>query len=197
MKVLIVGYGSIAKKHTKVLKKIVQGVDIIALRNSGKSQQYNNIKSVYCWEDVDRDIDFIIISNPSSEHYSTILQAINFKVPLFIEKPPLATLDGADKLSEKITSGNILTYTAFNLRFHPVIAWLKKNLIKKRVIEVNAYCGSYLPDWRPERDYRAFYSAEKNLGGGVHLDLLHELDYIKYLFGLPLFSNSFLSKNQI
>ena len=193
MKVLIVGYGSIAKKHARVLRKIVPGVEIIALRNSGKSEQYQNIKSIYCWGDVNADIDFIIISNPSSEHYTAILEAINFGVPLFIEKPPLATLDGADKLAEKIISGNILTYTAFNLRFHPVIAWLKENLEKMRVIEVNAYCGSYLPEWRPGKDYRTIYSAKKNLGGGVHLDLLHELDYIHYLFGLPSSFNSFLS----
>jgi predicted dehydrogenase len=194
MKVLIVGYGSIAKKHIHVLRNIIPDVEIIALRSTTTSTIDDNIKSVYHWADVEKNIDFIIISNPPSEHYTTILEAINFGVPLFIEKPPLASLDGANNLVQTIVDKNILSYTAFNLRFHPVIVWLKENLETEMVLEVRAYCGSYLPDWRPSKDYRTIYSAKKNQGGGVHLDLIHELDYLQYLFGKPLSSNSFLSK---
>lgn len=194
MKVLIVGFGSIAKKHIQVLRRIIPDADITALRSTATSILDSTIKSVYRWIDVDVDIDFIIISNPTSKHYPTIFEATNFGVPLFIEKPILANLEGVDKLEKEITSKNITTYTAFNLRFHPVIVWLKENLEAKRIIEVRAYCGSYLPDWRPSRDYRTIYSAKKNLGGGVHLDLIHELDYLHYLFGQPVSSNSFLSK---
>jgi predicted dehydrogenase len=103
-------------------------------------------------------------------------------------------LKGANKLAEHIKAKRIISYTAFNLRFHPVIVWLKENLESYRIREVRVYCGSYLPDWRPGTDYREIYSAKKKLGGGVHLDLLHELDYVNYLFGLPLASSSFLSQ---
>jgi len=43
--------------------------------------------------------------------------------------------------------------------------------------------GQYLPDWRRNEDYRKNVSAKYNLGGGVLLELSHELDYIKWFLG--------------
>jgi len=81
------------------------------------------------------------------------------------------------------------------MRFHPCIGFLKQHLDKSaaKINEVNVYCGSYLPDWRPDKDFRAIYSANKNMGGGVHLDLFHEIDYTCWLFGFPESSACFNS----
>jgi len=70
------------------------------------------------------------------------------------------------------------------MRFHPVIINLKK-MIENRTnpIYFRAICSSYLPDWRPNQDYSKSYSAKKEFGGGVILDLSHEFDYINWLFG--------------
>lgn len=194
MKVLIIGLGSIAQKHISVLKIVEPGIVIYALRSSTNCTNEKDVTNIYIWEDIPENIDFIIISNPTSEHLTTIHKAIQQKVPLFIEKPPIADLANAKELIVKIKKNNTITYTAFSFRFHPVVKWLKENVSSKKIIEAQAYCGSYLPDWRQGMDYRKVYSANKILGGGVHLDLIHELDYIKYLFGLPKSVNSFLSK---
>lgn len=63
--------------------------------------------------------------------------------------------------------------------------YLKKNVDFEKVYSVRAICSTYLPDWRPTIDYRNNYSAKKELGGGVTLDLIHEWDYLTYLLGFP------------
>lgn len=184
MKVLIVGLGSIAKKHLESLKAISVKLEIFALR------RINNFKNSV--EDVtdilkieeDHNFDFAIISNPTSEHANTIKSLIEFGIPLFIEKPLFSSLNFDDLITE-VQLKKIRTYVACNLRFLDSINFVKSIINEKEINEVNIYCGSYLPDWRPNLDFRTVYSANKNMGGGVHIDLIHEIDYLIYLFGFP------------
>lgn len=184
MKVLIIGMGSIANKHVNALRAIDPEVQCLALRRA-QCDEVNGVKNIYDKADIPSDIDFVLISNPSSLHHETIDWTIALGKPLFIEKPTLTSLEGAHDLVEKVNQYQIITYSAFNMRFHPVIEWLKKQITASDVLECNAYCGSYLPDWRPQTDYRQSYSASAELGGGVHLDLIHEIDYVAYLLGKP------------
>ena len=194
MKVLIIGLGSIAEKHILALRNTKQDMQIFALRSSVKSDKKEGIVNIYSFDQIPKNIDFVIICNPTSNHYNTIFDVLKLKVPLFIEKPPLMDLVNIEKLLSKIRKNNIKTYTAFNLRFHPAIQWLKEKIPLSKVIEVQSYCGSYLPEWQPGKDYRQNYSAKKILGGGVHLDLIHELDFIRWIFGEPKNINAFKGK---
>lgn len=185
MKVLIIGLGSIAQKHIVALKAIDPSVSIYALRSRKNSISFENVVDVYSKGDIPQDIDFVIISNPTSSHANTILEYLSFGKPLLIEKPVLMNLDDAKLIKIKIKEHKTTTYIACNLRFHPIIKFLKKELGNRLPLEFSVYCGSFLPDWRPNQDYTKNYSAIKSMGGGVHLDLIHEMDYTFYLFGKP------------
>ena len=188
MKILIIGLGSIGKKHVVTLKSILKKVDIIALRSSKNAKKIPGITNVYSYKEIEKIlIDFAIVSNPTYNHLETINNLIKFKVPLFIEKPLNSSLDIED-LINVINSKKIYTYVACNLRFLDCIRFVKEKLSQDlidQINEVNVYCGSYLPDWRPNIDFRQTYSTNLKLGGGVHLDLIHELDYIYWFFGVP------------
>ncbi len=188
MRVLIIGYGSIAKKHIEALKNIYgEKVELGALRHNLNASDIQDVTSFYSYEESKNfNPDFVIISNPTSEHITSINYLINWKIPIFIEKPLSHTLSHIDNLSHRLR--NILTYTACNLRFLGCINFMKNFLStidQNNIQEINIYCGSYLPDWRSNEDFRQSYSAIPNLGGGVHLDLIHEIDYLIYLFGFP------------
>lgn len=198
MKVLIVGLGSIAKKHVDAIKKLVDDIEIYALRSADAGvSSYAGVRNVFSIDDIDFDLlDFIIISNPTSLHYDTISTLLKYNKPLFIEKPLFSTSTSyTDQLVEDTIKSEIITYVACNLRFLDSLRQIKNLIADKRINEVNVYCGSYLPNWRPNVDFRKIYSANKGMGGGVHIDLIHELDYMYWLFGKPLVNRSLFKNN--
>ncbi|MBE8722050.1 Gfo/Idh/MocA family protein [Sphingobacterium pedocola] len=184
MKVLIIGLGSIAKKHIIALRKYDPKIELYALRSSKTSAAQDDVINIYSLDEVEQ-VSFAIVSNPTAAHADTIVMLVDKGVPMFIEKPLFSSLDHQE-LVARVKRLNIKTYVACNLRFLEAIQFIKTHIAAKRINEVNVYCGSYLPDWRPRLDYRTVYSANKEMGGGVHIDLIHEIDYVYWLFGKPI-----------
>lgn len=187
MNILIIGLGSIAKKHIFALKQLNIIAKIYALRSKPNSEALEGVISIYDLNNIDVFFDFAIISNPTNLHFKYIELLADKGVNLFIEKPPISSLENIKILEKTIQESEIITYVACNLRFHPCIQYIKEYLISKttRINEINIYCGSYLPNWRPNKNFREIYSVNPDMGGGVHLDLYHEIDYTCWLFGIP------------
>ena len=185
MRVLIIGLGSIAKKHIAALKEIYPDVKLFAMRSSPLAPEVEGVINIYESDNVrNLGLDFVIISNPTFKHKETIESLLHLNLPLFIEKPIFNTLEGEDLLNS-IAKKKIITYVACNLRFLECLKFAKRSIVDKRLNEVNIYCGSYLPVWRPGQNFRETYSANQEMGGGVHIDLIHELDYAYWIFGSP------------
>jgi predicted dehydrogenase len=53
------------------------------------------------------------------------------------------------------------------------------------ILSVHSEVGEFLPGWHKYEDYRQMYASKKDLGGGVVLSQIHEIDYLYDLFGLP------------
>ena len=189
MRVLFIGIGSIAKKHIKAILHIDEKTQIYAFRSSRNAERYENVKDIYEYEEINEvNPDFIVISNPTALHYETIERLLPFGKPLFIEKPVFGEL-GHDEIIKTIEEKKILTYVACDMRFLGCLVWLhnymEEHVDQVRINEINVYCGSFLPEWRPGSDFRKSYSAIPELGGGVHIDLIHDVDYVYWIFGKP------------
>lgn len=194
MRVLIVGLGSIGKKHVKAIFEVYPMAAIYALRSKPSAEKVDGVTNIFDYAQIPHNIDFSIIANPTYQHLSTLFKLKNLGKPIMIEKPILSKRSEIDELLLAFKNIELKTYVACNMRFHPVIQFLKKELTNKPPLELNIYCGSFLPDWRVNKDYRKVYSANHEMGGGVHLDLIHEIDYTVFLLGMPKFTQRYVRK---
>lgn len=192
MKVCFFGLGSIGKKHLKNFIKITDekriDVEIYAFRTTNKdidNELKQNIKSFITDENkLPDDFDIIFITNPTKFHYKIIKLMESKTKNMFIEKP---VFDGLNNNIDRLNlNKDGIYYVARPLIYSNVISEIKKYLKDEKVYSIRSICSSYLPNWRPNIDYRNVYSANQELGGGVSIDLIHELDYLTYLFGFPI-----------
>ena len=198
LKICFVGIGSIAKRHISNIKNYLNNdfkCQIDAYRSGNAPLEGNVSKYIsneyYDYDDVPMDYDAIFITNPTKLHYESLKLFKDNSDNFFIEKP-IVYSNELDNDFEEFKSKTC--YVACPLRHGNVINYIKKNLDLNQVNGVRYICSTYLPEWHPGEDYRQSYSAKKELGGGVSIDLIHEWDYLTYLFGMPIAVNAILDK---
>lgn len=191
-KICVVGLGSIGMQHIynmiAVFKNRKKDFTIDLLRSGFgtkmDAQLEKCINSVfYDINAMPNDYDIAFITNPTSLHYSTIADFTMKSKNIFIEKP-LFCRSNIDISTLKLKPSGVY-YVACPLRYTKVIQYLKDYVKSSKIYCVRVICSSYLPEWRPFTDYRKSYSAKSEQGGGVSIDLIHEWDYLYYLFGKP------------
>ncbi len=200
-KIAIVGFGSIGERHSLNINRVLKeknysfSIDLIRSKKVKGSGEVlfpliNNI--YYSFEDAPNDYDVIFVTNPTHLHYDTIKHCVPKTQHMFIEKPVFNITNLSVKELKLKEDG--IYYVACPLRYTNVIQYLKQELDLNQVYSARIISSSYLPDWRPNIDYRKTYSAHFNEGGGVSLDLIHEWDYVHYLFGAPEQVHNFRGK---
>ncbi|HCD37165.1 MAG TPA: hypothetical protein DEQ77_00240 [Candidatus Omnitrophica bacterium] len=181
-KILITGLGSIGQRYLRLFGEHPD-FEIFALRTSRKAVRLTK-NEIYTWEDAERLRPWaVLITNPTSMHLETALKCANFGAHLFIEKPLGMTLKMLPALQKVIKRKKLSAYVAYNLRFHPGLIDLKKEVEKRGFWNAQVHYSSWLPEWRTGTDYSRSYSASRKMGGGVLLDLSHEADYVNWIFG--------------
>lgn len=176
-KILIIGFGSAARRHAYILEKFKQVKEIRVITKIKKVKykiiefHSESIKSY--------NPDYIIIANETYKHYATLLKINKFvknKV-ILVEKPLF------HKFYSKTLKTNNKIYVAYNLRFNPLVQKLKFFLKNKNFSYISATCFSDATKWRKNISFNNSYSSSIKKGGGVALDLSHEIDLIQYLVG--------------
>lgn len=198
-RVLIVGLGSIGKRHLRLARELLPNADIRVLRH----QRANDIpeNSNGCFFNIEDAIGFApqiaVIATPATFHIETAVALASTGTHLLIEKPLSSSLVGVSNLIETCQKQGLTLLTGYNLRFLPSLQKFRELLsedVVGEVLSVRCEIGQYLPSWRPDDDYRNGVSAKRELGGGVLLELSHELDYLRWIFGEVEWVSATLSK---
>ncbi|MGH7895512.1 MAG: Gfo/Idh/MocA family protein, partial [Candidatus Binatia bacterium] len=192
VRVLVVGCGSIGKRHIRNLKKLrvahIAAVDTredrrTEVRDLGVTRLFPTLA-----EALREPVDAAVICTPTALHVGPALEFARRGVHLMIEKPISHNLDGVDELLKVCREKRLVCFIAYVMRFDPSLRTVKKLVDGGkvgRVLSVRSETSAYLPDWHPWEDYRTFYMAKTALGGGAILDESHSLDYARWLFGEP------------
>jgi predicted dehydrogenase len=198
-RLLVVGYGSIGQRHLRIARALLPETDIRVLRH----QPCESIPEYAdgCMSGLSDAIAFApqaaVICNPSTFHVQTAQPLADAGVHLLVEKPIAATLHGVKNLLTTCAQRKLILMTAYNLRFLPSLQEYRR-LIQSgligRVISVRCEIGQHLPSWRPGSDYRQGVSASFALGGGALLELSHEIDYLRWIFGEVAWVKASLSR---
>lgn len=187
MKALVVGYGSIGKRHLKNLMSLPNVEITVCTKHKDAFLQKTGCKISDSLDTCLKEKpDIGLITNVTSLHLETAIKLANAGCHLLIEKPLSDSMRRVRTLLDIVKKKRLVTLMGCNLRFHPCIRKLKEIISSDeigRIISVKVENGSYLPDWHPYEDYRCSYAARKDLGGGVVLTMVHEIDYLYWFFG--------------
>ncbi|MBZ0191718.1 MAG: Gfo/Idh/MocA family oxidoreductase [Candidatus Kuenenia stuttgartiensis] len=205
MKILFIGLGGIGQRHLRnIYAKFGGDATLLAYRVRNLKQAITptltideNVDliekySVDIFTDMDNALsqlpDVAFICNPSSLHITSCLTVAKAGCDFFVEKPLSNSLDGIEELVSICQSKGLISFVGYQLRFHPCYRLFKELIAKGTVgklLSIHAEVGEYLPDWHKYEDYRQMYASRSDLGGGVVLSQIHELDYLYDLFGVP------------
>jgi predicted dehydrogenase len=192
MKALIIGTGSIGKRHIRNLQNLDAVTQFLLLRDKAYEDDFSRSLGAEVVGTMDKALslkpDFALIATPSCKHMNALAPLIEAHIPVYIEKPVVTTQPDIEQLQSHLNSTQ---YTAPNLvgcnfRFLPSLCKVREVVLSGglgNIVRANLVVGQWLPDWRPQQDYRQSYSAQSDMGGGVIMDLIHEIDMARWLFG--------------
>ena len=198
-RILIIGLGSIGKRHLRIARELNPEADIRVLRHQKCS--YTPEYSDGCFFSIEQALVFkpqlAVIANPANFHMGKAQPLAEIGTHLLIEKPLSISTDGIEQLIETCRKNKIVLLVGYNLRYLPSLKKFRDLLREKiigKIFSVRGEIGQYLPTWRPDTNYKESVSARRDLGGGVLLELSHEIDYMRWIFGEVDWVKASLSK---
>jgi predicted dehydrogenase len=187
-RLLVIGAGSIGCRHMRNLAAAGAQVTCTDPNADAARAAAQATDGAVLAFDLDRlgGFDGIVVASPTRFHLEQASAALATGACVMVEKPLADDLGGVDTL---VAAGGDRLMVGFNLRLHEPIRQLVRIVADGRIgrpVSFRLWFGSWLPDWRPDVDYRQTYSARADLGGGVLNDAIHEIDLAVWLAGHDL-----------
>ena len=204
---LMVGLGSIGQRHLRNIKRVYgDSAEILAYRVRRLQRTFSDTMQIRegvnleeefgirVFTDLDEALlkkpDVVFVTNPTNMHMDVAIRAVKAGCHVFLEKPISDSMDRVSELVKEVKKAGVKVFVGYQNRLHPGICAAKETLLSGelgKVLSVRAVVGERLSTMHTYEDYKETYMARRDMGGGVVTNqLVHELDYLSYLFGEPV-----------
>ena len=188
LSVLLVGCGSIGKRHARVLPSLgvrdIRACDSDSGQLAGLVNETPAVKGCDSFEKGLEDApDTVFIMTPSQTHIPMAMTAIRAGCHVFSEKPLSSSLEGTAELKALVSASGKKMTVGYCFRYHEGLVKAGEALKAGRIgrlVSIRALMGEHLPSIRP--DYNTLF-LENGLGA---FDLLHEIDLAVWFAGQPV-----------
>lgn len=203
-RVLFVGLGGAGQRHLRILRARLPDADFYAYRQTRATPVLNSDFTVdeahsleqrydiQMTESLEAGLasnpDLVVISTPSALHFDPMMAAVRARAGILVEKPWSHTLGGFADFYSAVVASQVPFRVSFQRRHHQLLRRIKAMLadgLLGTVISAHFDVGSYVPSWHGYEDWRTLYAVRPELGGGVLLTEIHELDLAHWFFGIP------------
>lgn len=192
---LVIGTGAIGQRHMRHLREMVPDGTFTFLRRDRNPREIDQTYAPRVATTLDEALshrpDLAIVASPSAHHIDVLPDLIAANIPLYVEKPIVIKADEVIRVETALGASDptVPRLSGFNFRYLPSLEELAALIVAGslgNLVRAHLTAGQWLPDWRPQTDYRESYSAQRALGGGVLFDLIHEIDLCRWWFGTPI-----------
>ncbi|MCU0269967.1 MAG: Gfo/Idh/MocA family oxidoreductase [Acidimicrobiales bacterium] len=188
--IAVVGSGSVARRHlTNLLALGRRDLLVVSEQRTGSSLDLDGVE-VPLTADLDdaleRATEGVVVANVTSRHLDTAARAVQAGRHVYLEKPASVSAHGVDELDALARAQGVTVAVGQQLRFHPLVLALRDLVTGERLgplLAVQAELGEHLADYHPDEDHRLGYAARRELGGGVLLTQIHQVNVLHWLLG--------------
>ncbi len=187
MNIAVVGSGSIGKRHIGNLLSLgISDISVLRRENHPVPEFPEIPVDTDPVRMFERHPDLVVVANPAPHHLDIAIASLENNCHVFVEKPLSDSWKDVETWLHLTRKSDLIAHVGFDLRFDPGLNLIREIIASGRLgklLSVQAQVGQFLPEWRPQQDYRKTITAQRALGGGVILELIHELDYVQWICG--------------
>lgn len=170
MRVLVIGSGSIGRRHHDNLQALGAASRLVSWRAEGIGGALAAMT----------EAEAVVIATATDVRLPLIEAAAARGLPMYVEKPLAFRLDEVEAIAEVASPVAQRSMLGLMMRYHPAVRALAASDLTD-VFQFALTIGHDVTQWRQNWRFSESYAARAD-GGGVLLDLCHELDLAACLF---------------
>ena len=194
LKVAIIGAGDYGQLHLDVFsqrEKNNKDIKVIGFAEKNEERR-KKIELEYGYEGYDNYLDLIeytkpdaiTIATPDHLHFKVVMDCLDNKIPVLVEKPFSIKVEEAKKMAEKAKHNNVFLQVDFHKRYDPYHIDLKIRIAEGELGKIQyGYC--WMEDTLDVGTKIIGKKAWKNQGSPAWFLSIHQIDLTYWMMGCP------------